>query len=116
MRILWKLEKAFLKDIVDAIPEPKPAYTTISTVVKVLVKKDFVTFESFGKSNLYRPLVSKKAYFGRQLSHLINNFFDGSTNSFASLFTDTQEMSLEELESVKALIDKKINELKDENE
>jgi len=116
MRLLWRLEKAFLKDVVDAFPEPKPAYTTISTVLRVLVKKKFIAYNAFGKSNQYYPLISKEKYFGIQIKGLIKNFFDGSTRKFTSFFAENQDLGIQELEEMKQLLEDKIEELKKKDE
>ena len=116
MRVIWKLQKAFLKDIVDAFPEPKPAYTTISTVIKVLVKKGFIGYKTHGKVNEYSPMVSKENYFGAHIGGVINNFFDGSAQKFTSFFTENQGLGLTDLEQMKELLENKINELKEKNE
>jgi len=112
MHYLWKLEKSFLKDIVDAFPEPRPAYTTISTVIRVLVKKGFVGFNTYGKVHEYFPMISRKAYFRKHVKSIINKHFDGSVVSFASFFTGDDAVDLEELEEIKSLVDQKIEELK----
>lgn len=116
MRILWKLEKAYLKDVVEEFPEPKPAYTTISTVMRVLVKKNFIGFTSHGNVNEYHPLVSKEDYFGEHLGGMIRKFFDGSSRKFASFFTENQDMDINELEQMKAMLENKIDELKKKDE
>ena len=116
MRIIWKLEKAFLKDVVDSFPEPKPAYTTISTVMRVLVKKKFIAYKTFGKVNEYYPLLSKENYFKAHIGGVIKNFFDGSAQKFASFFTENQNLDLSELEEIKDLLEEKIEELKRKNE
>jgi len=111
MQYLWKLDRAFLKDIVDLFPNPKPAYTTVSTVIRVLVKKKFIGFKTYGKINEYFPLISKSDYFKNKLKPIISNYFDGSKAGMASFFAETQ-LNLSELEEVKALIDEKIKKLK----
>jgi predicted transcriptional regulator len=116
MQYLWELEKAFLKDIVEKFPEPKPAYTTVQTVVRVLTKKEFIGYETFGKTNQYFPLVQKKDYFRGHFKGVVNNFFNGSISNFASFFTDDKDLSLSELENMRQLIDSKINKLKDNDE
>ena len=108
MHYLWKLEKAYLKDIVEEYPEPKPAYTTISTVVNVLVKKGFVEFETYGKAREYRPTISKEHYSKQSFNGLLNNFFDNSTKKFASFFTRQNELSVDELKEIRKLIDEQI--------
>lgn len=116
MQIIWKLEKAFLKEIVDEFPEPKPAYTTISTVIRVLVKKEFLSFETFGKTHQYSPAISKEDYFKQHFNGVLKNFFSGSVKSFASFFTNDSDMDLNELEDIRNEIDKKIQELKKNDE
>jgi predicted transcriptional regulator len=112
MHYLWELEKSFLKDIVEAFPEPRPAYTTISTVIRVLVRKGYVGFNTYGKVHEYFPKVSRKAYFQKHVKSIINKHFDGSVVSFASFFTGDDAVDLSELEEIKTLIDKKIEDLK----
>lgn len=116
MQYLWKLEKAFLKDIVEQFPNPRPAYTTISTVIRVLVKKKFVNFNTYGKIHEYFPLISKEDYFREQFKGVVKNFFSGSVSNFTSFFTEDEELNLTELEEMKEMIEKKITELKDKNE
>lgn len=108
MQYLWKLKKAYLKDIVEEYPEPRPAYTTISTVVNVLVKKGIVAFETFGKAREYRPAVSKEKYTKQSFNGLMNNFFNNSTQQFASFFTKENKLSVDELKEIRALIDEQI--------
>lgn len=112
MQNLWKIEKGFLKDIVDQFPEPKPAYTTISTVIRVLVKKGFIGFNTYGKVNEYYPSVSKKDYTRLYMKNLVNNFFNRSQEQFASFFTKESDLSITELEELRKLIDQTILEKK----
>jgi predicted transcriptional regulator len=116
MQYVWKLEKAFLKDIVEQFPEPKPAYTTISTVVRVLVKKKFLNFETYGKIRQYAPAISKKKYFAQHMKNVIGNFFNGSTSSFASFFAESDTLNVTEMEQMKALLEAKIKTLKEHDE
>lgn len=111
MQYLWELERGFLKDIVGKFPEPQPAYTTVSTVIRVLVRKGFVGFATYGKAHEYHPLISKGSYFKSRLKPIISNYFGGSATSFASYFANDQ-LNLSELEDIKALIDQKIKKLK----
>lgn len=112
MHHIWELKKSFLKDVVEAFPEPRPAYTTISTVIRVLVKKGFVGYNTYGKVHEYFAKISQQAYFRIHVKSLINNHFDGSVVSFASFFTGDEAMDLGELEEIKQLIDQKIEALK----
>jgi BlaI family transcriptional regulator, penicillinase repressor len=111
MQFIWKLERCFLKDVVENFPQPRPAYTTVSTVIRVLVRKKFVGYKTYGKINEYYPLISKADYFNRKLKPIIANYFNGSTTSLASYFANAQ-LNLSELEEVKALINEKIKKLK----
>jgi BlaI family transcriptional regulator, penicillinase repressor len=111
MQCLWKLEKGFLKDIVDQFPDPKPAYTTVSTVIRVLVKKEFIGYSTYGKIHEYYPLVTKNDYFQNHVKGIITNFFDGSAPKFASFFANEQ-LNLCELNEIKTLIEEKIKQVK----
>ncbi len=115
MKYVWKLEKAFLKDIVEQFPEPKPAYTTISTVVRVLVRKEFLKFETYGKIRQYYATISKESYFKTHMKGVIGNFFSGSPSKFALFFTNNEDLDLTELEKMKVLIESKIQQLKEKN-
>ena len=112
MQYLWKLEKAFLKDIVEQFPEPKPAYTTISTVIRVLVKKGFIAYNTYSKVHEYYPVISKSEYFKNHFRGIVKNFFNDSVSHFASFFTEDEEMSISELEQIKKMVEQKINEKK----
>ena len=111
MQYLWKVKKGFLKDIVDQFPVPKPAYTTVSTVIRVLVKKGFIGYTTYGKIHEYFPLVLKPDYFQNQVKSIITNYFDGSAPEFASFFANDQ-LNLSELEEIKKLIEERIKNLK----
>jgi len=108
MNHLWKLEKAFMKDLLEAYPEPKPAPTTIATLIKRMTDKGFVAYNTFGKSREYYPLVKKKAYFSKHVNGLIKDFFNDSASQFASFFTKETNLSKTELEELKKLIDNEI--------
>ena len=108
MNHLWKLEKAFMKDLLDVYQEPKPANTTIATLLKRMTDKGFINYKLFGKSRQYYPLVKKKDYFSKHVNGLIKNFFNDSASQFASFFTKETNLTKEELEDLKALIDSEI--------
>lgn len=109
MNLLWKRKKALLKDLIDAYPEPKPATTTVATLLKRMADKGFVAYTNRGRSREYYPLVKKKAYFSKQVNTLIKNFFNDSPAQFASFFTQATDLSKEELEDLRNLIDNEIN-------
>jgi BlaI family penicillinase repressor len=111
MQFVWELERCFLKDIVEKFAEPRPAYTTVSTVIRVLVKKEFIGFKTYGKTNEYYPLISKTDYFQRNVKPIISNYFNGSPSDFASYFTNSK-LNLSELEEIKKMIDERIKKLK----
>ncbi len=108
MNILWKQKKAFMKDLLDAYPEPKPATTTVATLLKRMTDKGFVAYKSLGRSREYYPLVRKKDYFSKHVNGLIKNFFNDSPGQFASFFTKETDLSRKELEDLRNLIDNEI--------
>jgi predicted transcriptional regulator len=111
MQYLWSIERGFLKDLVEKFPEPRPAYTTVSTVIRVLVKKGFIGFKTYGKINEYYPEISKAEYFQHQVKPMLSNYLQGSPSSFASYFTDSK-LNLSELEEIKKLVEHRIKKLK----
>lgn len=108
MEILWNHDRAFMKDIIEAYPEPKPATTTIATLLKRMQDKNFVDYKQYGRSREYFPLVKKKDYFSKHVHGLIKNFFNNSASQFASFFTEDTNLSKEELQELKNLIDTQI--------
>lgn len=110
MQYLWDIQKAFLKDIVEKFPEPRPAYTTVSTVIRVLVKKGFIGFKTYGKINEYFPLIDKQKYFTSRLKPMVSNYLN-SPEAFASFFTN-ENLNLSEMEEIKKIVDEKIKALK----
>ncbi|WP_338376958.1 BlaI/MecI/CopY family transcriptional regulator [uncultured Flavobacterium sp.] len=105
MEHLWKLEKAFMKDLLEAYPEPKPATTTIATLLKRMTDKKFIAYNLYGNSREYYPLVRKSDYFSKHVNGLIKNFFNDSASQFASFFTKATNLSEKELEELKKIID-----------
>jgi BlaI family penicillinase repressor len=108
MQHLWKLKKAFMKDLLDIYPEPKPATTTVATLLKRMIGKGFVDYKTYGKSREYFPLVKKDDYFSKHVNGLIKTFFNDSASQFASFFTRKTDLTKVELEALKAIIDKEI--------
>ncbi len=108
MSHLWEREKAFMKDLLDAYEDPKPAPTTIATLLKRMTDKGFVGYTLFGKSRQYFPLVEKSAYFSKHVNGLIKNFFNDSASQFASFFTTETDLSQRELQELRDIIDKQI--------
>lgn len=112
MQILWKLEKGFVHDILADFKEPKPAYNTVSTIVRILEKKGFVAHRAYGKTHEYYPLVSKKAYTKSYLGGFVRNYFSSSFKQLTSFFTRESNLSIRELEEIKALLEAQIEEKK----
>ncbi len=108
MQHLWKLEKAFMKDLIAQFDDPKPAATTIATLLKRMYDKGFVDYKAVGKAREYFPLVEKSDYFGNHFRGLIQNFFGDSAASFASFFTSATDLSTEELKALRKEIDQQI--------
>ena len=106
MKYIWELERAYMKNILDEFPEPKPATTTVSTLLKRMTVKGFIGFEQHGSNRLYYPLITKTDYFSSHLKSLINDFFNNSATQFASFFTS--EISETELRELRDLVDKQI--------
>ena len=100
MVILWDLERALVRDILERLPDPKPAYNTVSTVVRVLEKKGFVGHKSYGTTNEYYPLVPKKEYTKFRFGEFMEKYFNNSFSQLASFFTKENDLSLQELEQI----------------
>ena len=105
MQVLWQIKQGFAADIIANFPETKPAYNTMLTVVRILEKKGFVSHETFGKSNRYYPLVSKEQYSEEFMQHFVRNYFDNSFKSMVSFFANNQDITLEELDDIRRMID-----------
>lgn len=112
MQYLWKREKAFMKDLLQDFPEPKPATTTLATLLKRMTDKGFIAYNVFGKSREYYPLVKKTDYFSKHVNGLIKTFFNDSASQFASFFTKETNMSKEELEDLRSIIEQQIKDQK----
>lgn len=107
MQILWKIEKAFVKEILAELAPPKPAYNTVSTIIRILEKKGFVGFEAFGKTHQYYPLVSKESYKTQISKSLVSRYFEGSLENLVSFFAKKEEIDLEELDEIIQQLKKK---------
>jgi len=112
MKHLWKLEKAFMKDLVEEFPQPRPAYTTIATVLTRMIEKGYVGYKQYGKVREYYPSLKKADYFAKHLNGIVKDFFNNSTSQFASFFTIKSDLSLEELEALKKLVETQIQKKK----
>jgi predicted transcriptional regulator len=108
MRYLWTLEKAYLKNILDEFPDPKPATTTIATLLKRVIDKGFVGYNQHGSNREYFPRVKKTEYFSKQVNSMIKDYFNNSASQFASFFTSETNLNLTDLEEIKQLVELKI--------
>ena len=106
MQILWELKEAFVKDIVAKFPDPKPAYNTVSTIIRILEKKKIVGYKAFGRTHMYHPLISKEEYTKQTADNLVNKYFSGSFEQMVSFFVKEKNISAEELEKIITKIDK----------
>ena len=112
MELLWKQERAFMKDLIEAHPDPKPATTTIATLLKRMQDKKFVDYKQMGRSREYFPLVKKTDYFSKHVNCLIKDFFNDSAAQFASFFTQETDLNQQELEELRVLIDQQLQKKK----
>jgi len=108
MKFIWKLEKAYMKNILDEFPEPKPASTTVATLLKRMIDKGFVGYNQHGSNREYYPLIKKAEYFSKHINLVIKDFFSNSASQFASFFTNETNLSLSDLEELKQIVEKKI--------
>ena len=103
MQILWKIRKGFVKDIIAEMPEPKPAYNTVSTILRILEdpeKRGFVSHETFGKSHRYYPLIDKETYSNQYLKNFISDYFNGSFKNMVSFFAKKNDVDIKEFEEM----------------
>ncbi|WP_300435646.1 BlaI/MecI/CopY family transcriptional regulator [Christiangramia sp.] len=106
MQILWDLKEANVASVIERMPEPKPAYNTVSTIVRILENKEFVDHRQEGKGYIYFPIVEKETYSNQSMNQLMNNYFNGSFKSMLSFFMRKNDLSTRELESILKEIDK----------
>jgi BlaI family penicillinase repressor len=100
MLVVWEQKHGFLKDIMEAIPEPKPHSNTVATLLKILVEKGFVDYEVQGRNNLYKPRISKAEYGRKSINVLVKGYFEGSAAKLVSQFVTDNKLSQEELENL----------------
>jgi len=100
IQILWKLGKANVKQVLAEMPEPKPAVTTVSTIIRILETKGFVSHEAKGRGYVYFPVVKKEEYTQQSLRQMINNYFDGSFKNLVSFFAKKEQLDMQELEEI----------------
>lgn len=98
MHQLWNLKKGFLREITDAMPEPKPHQNTVATILKILKDKGFVGIETFGRMHRYYPLINKTVYSKSRMKSLVTKYFSGSFSDVVSAMVKEKNISIEELE------------------
>jgi predicted transcriptional regulator len=108
MQVLWKLRKAFVKDIIEKLPEPRPAYNTVSTIIRILEKKGVVSHRAYGKTYEYFPLISRDEYKKKFLKSFIKRYFGDSFQEMVSFFASDRDISLQELEEIRRLLQEEI--------
>lgn len=106
MQVIWDKEKALIHDILDVLPEPKPAYNTVSTIVRILEQKGFVGHKAYGRTYEYFPLVSKEAYTQRYMTTVLDNFFDGSLSRLVSFFSEQESIPAGEVNEILKMLKK----------
>ncbi|WP_439881783.1 BlaI/MecI/CopY family transcriptional regulator [Pontibacter sp. MBLB2868] len=109
MQVLWKLERGFVRDILEELPEPKPAYNTVSTIVRILETKGFVDHEAFGKSHQYYPIVAQDKYKSFFLKNFMSGYFGGSFEKLVSFFAKDNNLNVNELDQLMQHVRKDIN-------
>lgn len=109
MQVLWKLDHAFLRDIVDAMPNPKPHQNTVATLLKILVEKEFVNITVLGRQHQYSALISKEEYSRKTMKQMVKGYFEGSFSNVVSFMVKDNNISIEELESLLQQIKKQQN-------
>jgi BlaI family penicillinase repressor len=107
MQVLWKLEEAAVKEIIEQLPEPKPAYNTVSTIIRILETKEFVSHRAKGRGYIYYPIIKKTDYTNQRLHKLVDGYFEGSFKSMVSFFVKKNDVDMKDLESIlKSINDK----------
>jgi len=109
MQVLWELEKGFVNDIMSQLPDPKPAYNTVSTIVRILEQKGFIAHKAYGRTHEYYPLINKDEYSREYLDNFTQNYFSNSYKALASFFAQSETLSMKELEEIKVLVEEQIN-------
>jgi BlaI family transcriptional regulator, penicillinase repressor len=105
MKILWKIDKGFIKDILEHFPKDKPPYNTISTIMRVLVKKEIVSYKSYGGSHQYFPLITKEEYKKVQMGKLVNEYFNNSFKQVVNFFSESKKLDIDEVDEVMKMLE-----------
>jgi len=112
MQVLWKIKKGFVKDILEHFPDPKPAYTTISTIVRILQDKGFITHKAYGRTHEYIPIVSKEQYSRFHMKKFVRDYFSNSFRNMVSFFASSENISVKEMEEIMRIMQKEVRKQK----
>lgn len=112
LKALWEVKDGAVSDVLDTLPEPKPAYNTVATVIKVLEKKGYVDHKTYGKTNVYFPVITKKEYAQHIAKSTIKGLFNGSANQLVSNLVKNKDLSIQEMEDLKNLLEEEIKKQK----
>ena len=105
MLILWEIEKGFIKDILARFPDPKPPYNTVSTIVRVLVKKGIIGFNEYGSTYEYHPLIKKDEYRKGQMKKLVSDYYNNSLKQVVNFFSEKKDLNLDEVDEVLKMLE-----------
>jgi BlaI family transcriptional regulator, penicillinase repressor len=109
MHILWELKKGFVNDIIDQMPEPKPAYNTVSTIIRILETKGIIDHKAYGKTHEYYPLITKEQYTKGFLNGFMKNYFSNSYKNLVSFFSTNENLSTKEIEDIIEILQNQLN-------
>jgi BlaI family penicillinase repressor len=112
MQVLWKIKKGFVKEILEHFDDPKPAYNTVSTIVRILQEKGFVTHKAYGRTHEYYPVVTKSEYSKSHLTTFVNDYFSNSFEKMVSFFAKEKRISLHEMEEIMKIMDSEVKKQK----
>jgi BlaI family transcriptional regulator, penicillinase repressor len=113
MQVLWRIKKGFVKDILEQFDEPKPAYNTVSTIVRILQEKGFVTHKAYGRTHEYIPVVSKNDYSKKHLKTFVNDYFSNSFEKMVSFFAREKSISVKEMEEIMKIMEAEVKKHKE---
>ncbi|WP_420572386.1 BlaI/MecI/CopY family transcriptional regulator [Kordia sp.] len=105
MKILWTIDKGFIKDIIEQYPNPKPLYNSVSTIVRVLVQKEIVGYKAYGNSHQYYPLISKEEYSKGQMKRLVTDYYNNSLSQVVNFFTESKKLDEKELDEAMRMLE-----------
>jgi predicted transcriptional regulator len=114
MQVLWKLEKGFVKDILEQFSDPKPAYNTVSTIVRILQDKGFIDHKAYGRTHEYFPTITKDEYSKSHLNNFVDDYFSSSFGKMVSFFAQEKEISVKEMEEIMKIMEGEVRKQKSE--